>query len=291
MLYFGYGSNLNAEDWEGFCRRRGFAGAEMRAVGTALLLDRELVFDRHSAARFGGALNLRERPGQAVEGVLFTVNEEALAALDRKEGAPHAYRRTPVHAIRPDGSVVEAMTYIAPAERHTPPHEDYVEVVRMGQLDHGLDPGQMEAAAAGETPALLIPWMFVYGTLREHQPNAHLLDGLPFRPASVPGLLFDNGPYPKMTLGEGRVRGEVVPLDPARLAALDALEAALPFGAPGGAYRRTVLPAVLDDGTATRVQLYVVEDVTGLPAIASGDWLSVGDRRDAWARHRATGGA
>ena len=98
-LYFGYGSNLDAEDWDVFCTRWGFRGAMLEPVSPALMLDAELVFDRYSASRRGGALNLRTRPGQAAEGVVFRANATALRALDRKEGAPIAYRRAQRHAV------------------------------------------------------------------------------------------------------------------------------------------------------------------------------------------------
>jgi gamma-glutamylcyclotransferase (GGCT)/AIG2-like uncharacterized protein YtfP len=290
MLYFGFGSNLNAGHWQDFCRRKGFPGAMLEPVGPALALDREITFDIYVASSFGGAANLRPRLGQAAPGMLFRINEETITALEKKEHAPRIYRRLDLHVIRPDGTAVECLTYMADNGDHVPPHEDYAETVREGARDHGLDTAQLDAAAAGEEPPLLAPRMFVYGTLRKDQPNAHLLDGLSFEPAKVPGLLFDHGPYPLMTLGDGVVSGEVVPLDPARLQALDALEAALPFGAPGGSYRRTVLPATLADGSVVPAQLYVVEDAKGAPAVPSGDWLSLGDRRGAWAAYRAGGG-
>ena len=132
-LYFGYGSNLDAQDWNAFCQRWGFVGAELTPVTTALLLDHELVFDRYAASRRGGALNLRARPGQAAEGVVFRANTAALYALDRKEGAPAHYQRVQRHAVLPDGRVTEVMTYLAPSQGHHAPHADYVHVVRRGQ--------------------------------------------------------------------------------------------------------------------------------------------------------------
>ncbi len=127
--------------------------------------------------------------------------------------------------------------------------------------------------------------MFVYGTLLEGEANARLLDGLPRLRASVAGVLHDCGPYPAMALGTARVQGELVPLDPHRLPELDRLEGARPFGAPGGHYRRTVLAARAADGRDLRAQLYVVDDASAFPAIASGDWRSVPGRLEAWAAY------
>lgn len=289
-LFFTYGSNLDAADRDAWMHAHGYDGARFDPVGPAILLDRMLSFERFSRGRGGGALTLSAAPGHAVDGVLFEINEVALEGLDAKEGHPHAYVREQVHAILPDGTLREALTYDVPPDRrvhHAPPTNAYLTLVRRALAAHGLEGAALAAAAQATVPPLAVAHLFVYGTLREGQPNAHLLDGLPRRAATCPGRIFDRGAWPLMTLGGGTVRGEMVPLDPARLGALDALEDARPFGAPGGHYRRTVLPATLADGTVVRAQIYLVEDANPWPEIASGDWLSVGDRRAAWAAHRA----
>ena len=270
-LVFAYAATLDAAALEAAgrgasMRVHGHVGARFSFHATALLLDRALGFERCSRA--GGTPCLSVAPGHAVEGALFEANDEALAALDAR---PHAAPREMVHAILPDGRVVEAQLHdLSPDSRggHAPPTDD------------------LDRAARNEPPTPAIPWIFVYGTLRAGLPNAHLLDGLPRQPATCPGLLHDCGAYPAMTLGEGRVAGELLPLDPARLSLLDALEEALPFGAPGGTYRRTVLTAALPDGTPRRAQLYVMDDVAAHPSIPSGNWQDAGDRRAAWLARR-----
>lgn len=281
--YFAYGSNLDAEDWAGFCARRAFPEARLEPLGPALLLDRELVFDLHSRGRRGGVLNLRARPGQAVEGMLFHAGEAALRALDAKEGAPRHYARLACHAVRPDGSVVEAMTYAGLGQGFHAPHADYLAVVRRGLTAHGLAPGTMEEAALGRPPALTIRHLFVYGTLMSGEANAHHLAGVPRQAGSLDGTLHDCGPYPAMTLGAGEVHGEVVELPLERLAGMDALEGVAPAGAPGGLYRRTVLPVRTAAGVL-RAYVYVMEDPSRFPRIASGDWRSVGGRHGARVR-------
>jgi gamma-glutamylcyclotransferase (GGCT)/AIG2-like uncharacterized protein YtfP len=281
ILYFGYGSNLDAVDWNAFCNRWGFRGAELQPVSTALLLDHELVFDRHAASRRGGALNLRARPGQAAEGVVFRANAAALYALDRKEGAPAHYQRVQRHAVLPDGSVMEVMTYVAPSQGHHPPHPDYVHVVRRGQAAHGIAHGMMEEAARNTEPALLIRHLFVYGTLMAGEVNAHHLEGLPREAALVTARLHDRGAYPALALGEGEVRGELVELPLERLAGMDALEGCRPGGAPGGLYRRSVLTARGSAGPC-RAYAYIMDDAARFPPIASGDWRSVAGRHAAW---------
>ena len=281
-LYFGYGSNVDAVDWDGFVTRWGFVGAELTPVTTALLLDHELVFDHYAASRRGGALNLRARPGQAAEGMVFRANTAALFALDRKEGAPDHYQRVQRHAVLPDGTVLAVMTYVAPSQGFHAPHRDYVNVVRRGQAAHGIGHAMMEAASRNEVPALRIGHVFVYGTLMAGEANAHHLEGLPRRPGRVRGVLHDCGAYPALALGEGEVQGEVLELPLERLAAMDALEGSHPAGAPGGMYRRSVLPVRTEQGVV-RAYAYVMDDAGRLPRIASGDWREVPGRQAAWA--------
>jgi len=285
-LYFGYGSNLDLQDWGAFCSRWGFAGAVLEPVSRALMLDAELVFDRYAASRRGGALNLRGRPGQATEGVVFRANAVAVTALDRKEGAPVAYQRTRRHAVLPDGAVTEVMTYVARSQGYHAPHADYLGVVRRGQAVHGIAHDMMEEAARGGTPGLTIRHLFVYGTLMQGEANAHHLAGVPRAAGLVRAALHDCGPYPALSLGEGEVQGELMELPLERLAGMDALEGSAPGGAPGGMYRRTVLPVRTETGTV-RAYAYVMDDAGHLPRIATGDWRSLGRRHAAWAEYAA----
>ena len=289
MLYFGYGSNLDVVDWNAFCTRWGFVGAELVPVARALLLDSELVFDHYAATRRGGALNPRDAPGQAAEGVVFRANEAALRALDFKEGAPTHYQRVQRHAVLPDGNVAEVMTYAAPSEGFHAPHADYLAVVRRGQAGHGIAHGMMDAAARNEAPPLTIRHLFIYGTLMAGEANAHHLAGVARAPGVVRGRLHDCGAYPGLSLGDGEVQGEVVELPLERLAGMDALEGCRPGGAPGGMYRRSVLE-VRGAGETLRAYAYVMDDAEHLPLIAGGDWRGVGNRHQAWAAYAAAQG-
>jgi gamma-glutamylcyclotransferase (GGCT)/AIG2-like uncharacterized protein YtfP len=289
-LYFGYGSNLDGEDWGGFCARNGHQGAQLAPQATALLLDHELAFDCFSRTRRGGVLNLRARAGQAAEGVLFRANDMALAALDAKEGAPFAYRRVLRHVVLPDGTVAEAMTYVSRSEPFRAPHADYLGIVRRGQAAHGVGHGMLDAVACGQASPLTVAHVFVYGTLMAGEANAHHLDGLPRMPGTVRGALHDCGPYPALGLGlgvgVGEVRGEVLELPLDRLAAMDALEGCPPGGAPGGMYRRSVLDVRTDRG-ALRAYTYVMDDAGRFPRLQAGDWRAKPGRHADWAAYAA----
>lgn len=285
-LYFGYGSNLDAEDWGAFCARRRFAGALLAPLSTALLLDHELAFDCFSRTRRGGVLNLRARPGQAAEGVLFRANDTALAALDAKEGAPFAYRRVLRHVVLPDGTVAEAMTYVARNDAFRAPHADYLGIVRRGQAAHGVRHGMLDAVARGGAPPLTVAHLFVYGTLMSGEANAGHLDGLPRQAGTVQAALHDCGPYPALALGTGTVRGELLELPLDRLAAMDELEGSPPGGAPGGMYRRSVLEVRAEQGRLP-AYAYVMDTAARHPRIRAGDWRAKPTRHAEWAAHAA----
>lgn len=140
QYYFAYGSNLDADDLRGYCERHGYPPDLLaRRVGVGVLPDHELAFGRYSRARMGGVLDLWPCDGQQVHGVLFEVDERAIAMLDAKEGHPHSYARATVK-VRVEGREVDAMTYLSRPEtpRLIRPREAYVAIVRRGYQAHGL---------------------------------------------------------------------------------------------------------------------------------------------------------
>jgi gamma-glutamylcyclotransferase (GGCT)/AIG2-like uncharacterized protein YtfP len=128
------------------------------------------------------------------------------------------------------------------------------------------------------------PCLFVYGTLRKG--SGHSLAGFLAAHArllgtgSVAGRLYDLGPYPGMTdpLTSGdRVRGDVYELDDpeATLTVLDDYEGCGPSDRQPQLYKRVLRRAVLDDGAARTVWVYVycgpVDEGQHLP---SGEYRS-----------------
>lgn len=133
----------------------------------------------------------------------------------------------------------------------------------------------------------LLP-VFVYGTLR-NQPGCgnygHFLAGATVaeqRGTITGARMYDYGGFPFVKLTgnpDEKVVGEVMTLDPHRydaiLAGLDRLEGYRPNG--DGLYDRKVVTVDVD-GEDVQALIYVVgdlmdEQVSGLPVIASGDWL------------------
>lgn len=277
-LYFAYGSNLDAQDWERWCHARGVDPACIKAVAPAFLPDFQLVFDVSSPSRGCGVLDIVPCTGHCVDGFLFEISEQGLAALDRKEGAPNFYRRHDCSAILGDGSAVAAFTYVVCNHRRedfVPPDEVYAGVCRRGRQMLDLDTMALERAAQGHDPQTLVRGIFVYGTLLSGEARAAALRGT-VRAASTTGTLVDLGVFPALILtGEGRVEGEyVVPDDLAdTLEQLDMIEGAAPRCGTNGFYRRTILSVEAKD-VRQLAWAYVQSDQQAgdLPRIASGSW-------------------
>ena len=153
MWYFGFGSNLDAEDLARWCEARGFDGARIRFVERAWLPEHELAFHYHSKSRRGGALDVRPRVGAAVPGALFEVNEDGWRALDHKEGAGVTYARREVVTLDARGEERPAVTYqVRPdyvRDHHVPPTDEYRATVTRGlrALDHPTT--HLESASSG----------------------------------------------------------------------------------------------------------------------------------------------
>src|ERR1700678_2475960 len=133
QYYFAYGSNLNGNDWENFCRDEEFAKGLLRPVATGYVADHHLAFTHRSERRKGGTLDILPRIGHVVSGVIFEVLEGGWIALDKKEGAPHSYARCSATAFDERGGEIPVMTYrVVDAKQFVQPSEKYLKVVRDG---------------------------------------------------------------------------------------------------------------------------------------------------------------
>lgn len=227
-LYFAYGSNLNADDLQEWCEEADFDNPLLEVVTRAFLPDHEYIFNYTSPRRGGGVLNLRKRTAQAVHGVVFQVDdysdrewycrvivgpgppppeppEDGWEVLDKKEGAPQAYRRIRTTVFSEFGEPIEVQTYRVPERRAlrtpVPAAPGYLEVVRKGMQAYGLvGEAQLDAAARGEIVPLITDRLFVYGTLMAGEPQQLRIqpdeDVLSWTPATAPGKLFAIGDIP-----------------------------------------------------------------------------------------------
>ncbi len=114
--------------------------------------------------------------------------------------------------------------------------------------------------------------LFVYGTLRSDGPMARLVGSGARRRATVRGRLWQMpAGYPALELGgTDLVYGELTPpIDPARLAALDAFE-----GVDEGLYVRRLLSADGGDGRMILAWAWVMPDPRrhGARPLKGGRW-------------------
>jgi hypothetical protein len=157
-LYFGYGSNLHAEDFAAFCARHGHDPSGLRPLGRAWLPDHAIAFTTPSVSRAGGVLDILPRPGHFVPGVLFATRD--FRTLDLKEAAGTQYRRRPAtvvcaHGRRHEVATYEVLEHLRAA--HVAPGAEYLRIVCEGLARHGHSDAHVRAAAANRAHAAEVP--------------------------------------------------------------------------------------------------------------------------------------
>ena len=105
-------------------------------------------------------------------GVLFEVDEETVAKLDRKEGYPRFYKKLNIIVQTTDG-FKNAFTYqvVSPQGDFVLPSEEYARIVSEGLKTNGLDDEHIRNAATWKDKTAQTR-VFVYGTLRTGERNA-----------------------------------------------------------------------------------------------------------------------
>jgi len=285
QLYFAYGSNLNQQDFHAWCMRRNYPKGLLRFQSVAYLPDFDLAFTYRSPTRNGGVLDLKDRPGQLVTGVLFEVQSEGWKALDEKEGAPLAYQRVDVSVMDGRGKSIIASTYrVNPnrKERFVQPTPEYVGIVEAGLNQWGLSTEPL-LAAAGDRPSSCPDSFFFYGTLMRGEQRFSALQPFGIECvllASTFGRLQDLGAFPGLVdteETESTVHGEFVRLrEPEKaIRVLDAIEGFRGYGKSGSLYRRTRIGVDVGDGKIRDAWTYCLDCGADQAApIDSGDWRS-----------------
>jgi gamma-glutamylcyclotransferase (GGCT)/AIG2-like uncharacterized protein YtfP len=128
MLYFAYGMNTNSQGMAQRCPaavsfgRARLEGHRFRFAGPA-----DVQRDRHSD----------------VEGVLWDITEECLAALDALEGYPFYYDRKWAR-VWFNGQECQALVYyMQPGNRNNSPSSGYFNMVLEGYEEHGVPTQQL----------------------------------------------------------------------------------------------------------------------------------------------------
>src|SRR3954453_19577147 len=86
MLYFAYGSNLNARAVAEWCRHHAQRPVALQGGRRAVLDNYRLGFPIYNEYWGGGTADIVYDPGKYVMGVLFDLSETDMAILDRKVG-------------------------------------------------------------------------------------------------------------------------------------------------------------------------------------------------------------
>jgi len=98
-----------------------------------ILPDYEMVFNKHS--NDGGKANIMYSPGDLVEGILYSMNEEDLLILDKYEGvAAKQYKRHEIEVRNNNKHSITAITYKAiNTGKVSAPTEEYLSYILEGK--------------------------------------------------------------------------------------------------------------------------------------------------------------
>ena len=99
----------------------------------AILHDYEMIFNKHS--NDGAKANIMYNPGNLVEGILYSVNEEDLLILDKYEGvASKQYKRHEIEVRNNNKNSIKAVTYKAfNTGKVSAPTEEYLNYILEGK--------------------------------------------------------------------------------------------------------------------------------------------------------------
>jgi hypothetical protein len=148
MLYFAYGSNLNARAVTEWCRHYGFRVPALKNGRSAVLDNYRLCFPIFSEYWGGGIGDIVYDPGKYVAGAIFDLSEADMATLDAKVGRKldeereiGVYKRVEV-TVAPlgRGEPVKAISYqgVSVEKYDIPPTKHYMDLVIQGAYQHGL---------------------------------------------------------------------------------------------------------------------------------------------------------
>ncbi|MDA8790325.1 gamma-glutamylcyclotransferase [bacterium] len=284
-LYFGYGSNLDRNDWLEWCEEKGVNPSGIEEITPCWLPDYRLKFHYRSSRRRGGAADVVPAGcGHAVPGVLFALSDNALANMDRKEGHPNYYERCNVNVLLPNGTSMEAVTYTLVEHRkgeYVAPTSHYAALVRTGLERRNLPITDLKMAIENSDESYPVPYLFVYGTLMAGEYRSATLEQHTFQPgvtAQVKGTLYNLGNYPGMRPSEeDRVFGELYRLKDVFLGlqSLDRVEGFYGFKSDDSLFKRTLIEVETEEGKVWAWSYIYAEGIDEAHRIQSGDWRAL----------------
>ena len=124
IYYFAYGSNMDKEDLDKWCRTRGLPLVKFLSISPAKLNGYALSFNYFSISRNGGAANIMLSSNDCVHGLLVTMEEVDFNTIRVKEGYPRYYDEIYVQVETFDGVLVpNVMTYKVVQHLEKPEHQ------------------------------------------------------------------------------------------------------------------------------------------------------------------------
>ena len=141
--YFAYGSNMAPAVIRRLCPRHSY-------LGVAYVGGHRLAFTRRSMRTGTGVADIVRAAGETVWGVLYRIDDDELAAIDRKEGHDWAYKRVML-AVRLDGGPERtAVTYTVRSKEpaQVPPSRQYLDLVIAAARERGLPGSYIEQIEA-----------------------------------------------------------------------------------------------------------------------------------------------
>ena len=258
MMYFGYGSNLDWNDWKGFCERNGRSPDGFTEIEPAWVLGHNLKFHYFSSSRDCGAADVVPlNYYHATPGALFELDSYALKTMDLKEGTKwNCYERKEVLVVRKSGEICTALTYVVCKEKikphYTKPNGEYEQLIRQGLLSRSLPDSGLDHSMDGNWERPVIEHLFVYGTLMHGEVRHGEI--YPYTESTTEGtangVLFDFEYYPGMKTGEGLVHGELVKMNDVEscLRDMDSIEGFYGYESENSLYERTIVPIQTNEG-------------------------------------------
>ena len=131
--YFAYGSCTNFESFKETMKKAG-CEEKFQILGVGRLNDHRLAFTRYSSKWRGGVLDIIKSPGDYVLGVVYDIPDQAVSAIDKREGAPKFYERIDDIEVELRHEQVKVFTYTVVEKNmnEIKPSVEYLDVVHKG---------------------------------------------------------------------------------------------------------------------------------------------------------------
>lgn len=281
-LYFGYGSNLDWDDWYDYCERTGHNPFGLVDLGIAFLPDHRMVWHYHSKTREGGAADVIAGDiGEVVPGVLFRLEGDAAEAMEKKEGSPNYYCKKNVVVLTADGKQVEAITYVVNEKKimdsFIHPKTEYTDLIRKGLSIRGLPTKMLDDSLNCVYPSFPVKSVFVYGTLRKWGSRHDIITRYdPYESVEkckTNALMMDYDQFPGLVPGDKVVYGEIYSYyNPSRpLEHLDFIEGHQNWCSPKCLFQRRIVTIGAQDKQRFAWTYMICN--WDAPLVESGDWM------------------